>query len=100
MHIHVKEFKSSSFEPTRCYKCQKFHHCVAKLCTNSPRCGHCASDTHIRENCPHINDISKAKCLNCDNSGPQPHSSHSKLCPKYIELKKKLSENMINNGRH
>lgn len=69
---------------TQCYGCHGFNHFefnkerTIKTCKNISRCGHCASDQHRFKECPDKNDLSKAKCCNCDGK----HRSNSNKCKK------------------
>ena len=97
MHCPVFEFvTNSSPEPTRCFKCQKFHKSVAKICTHDVACGHC-SGPHSLSDCEHKNDPNKMKCINCN----EKHKSNDKNCPVYLKIKDKMMSSRIdisNNG--
>lgn len=91
LHISISMFKSSGYEPTRCYKCQGFHKTVAHFCKKSQACGFCSESTHSYKDCPHKGDESKAKCVNCHKN----HSSNHKLCKSYLEAKDKMKNSQL-----
>ncbi|GFU30434.1 uncharacterized protein TNCV_2490671 [Trichonephila clavipes] len=59
--------------PLRCFKCQRFGHSQTS-CRGQLTCSRCASVGHASTDCR-----LEQKCVNCS----QPHSSDSKLCPKW-----------------
>ncbi|GFT03969.1 uncharacterized protein TNCV_1731161 [Trichonephila clavipes] len=59
--------------PLRCFKCQRFRHSQT-ACRGQLTCSRCASVGHASTDCS-----LEQKCVNCS----LPHSSDSKLCPKW-----------------
>ncbi|GFX07867.1 uncharacterized protein TNCV_4161361 [Trichonephila clavipes] len=59
--------------PLRCFKCQRFGHSQT-ACRGQLTCSRCASVGHASSDC-----TLEQKCINCS----QPHSTDSKLCPKW-----------------
>ncbi|GFU62286.1 uncharacterized protein TNCV_2108591 [Trichonephila clavipes] len=59
--------------PLRCFKCQRFGHSQT-YCRGQLTCSRCVSVGHASPDCS-----LEQKCVSCS----QPHSSDSKLCPKW-----------------
>ena len=92
------------FYVTQCYHCQRFGHVAGSIyCPNKDKaavCSFCTGDHDTRQ-CPakQNNDISKMKCVNCENSGSKEDKRHAKshpassgLCPFFVNAKAKLME--------
>ncbi|GFV16228.1 putative RNA-directed DNA polymerase from transposon BS [Trichonephila clavipes] len=60
-------------KPLRCFKCQRFGHSQTS-CRGQLTYSRCTSVGHASTDCS-----LEQKCVNCS----QPHSSDSKLCPKW-----------------
>ncbi|GFW30444.1 uncharacterized protein TNCV_453821 [Trichonephila clavipes] len=67
--------------PLRCFKCQRFGHSQTS-CRGQLTCSRCASVGHASTDCS-----LEPKCINC----LQPHSSDSKICPKW-KIEKQIQE--------
>ncbi|GFW35206.1 uncharacterized protein TNCV_1695211 [Trichonephila clavipes] len=73
--------------PLRCFKCQRFGHSQT-ACRGQLTCSRCASVGHASSDC-----TLEQRCVNCS----QPHSSDSKLCPKW-KIEKQIQEIKTNNN--
>ncbi|GFU30366.1 uncharacterized protein TNCV_1478121 [Trichonephila clavipes] len=73
--------------PLRCFKCHRFGHSQT-ACRGQLTCSRCASVGHASSDC-----TLEQRCVNCS----QPHSSDSKLCPKW-KIEKQILEIKTNNN--
>ena len=96
-HCPVDELISNQHEPTRCYKCNKFHKSIARLCLNPVSCGYC-SESHKFTECHNKIDASKVKCSNYN----EPHPANDKSCTTYLQAKEKLINSSVSffNNHH
>ena len=66
---------------------------MAKLCENTPKCSHCASESHKYDECTLKTDLSKALCVNCNKN----HPSNSRKRAVYLKKKSNMETNRKNN---
>lgn len=81
--------------PTICWKCLMYGH-GGDNCFRPPACMICASNEHIRENCPNIKEETKFQCFNCiRNKRPANHRANDIQCPSRAEFLN-IRQNMQN----
>ena len=76
----------------RCRKCQVHGHNKGQCKKDKPTCSYCAGD-HFSDQCPHIGNEEKRRCINCFNSEKykdqcHSHSADSSECPVFRDFRK------------
>ena len=73
----------------RCKTCVGFDH-TSKHCTHKPRCLHCEKVGQNYDAC--VTKSEAARCAMCGGG----HTAMDKTCPKYIQVRDRLSTRIIN----
>ena len=90
--LKTTEIFRSGFRTTQCFGCQRFGH-IAKMCTQGPKCGHCAGD-HNTKDCK---GKEEARCSNCGRK----HTAWDSRCPTKLAAKAKAVQNRVQDaGRY
>lgn len=79
----------SELQIRQCYKCYGYGH-LARYCTKTARCGHCAAAAHAggEQACPERNGSGKKRCVNCSGR----HVAWDRSCPAAQEQRERVKE--------
>lgn len=89
---HQRVHASEHIPLLQCYSCLQYGHTRRRCSAAVTICSHCASSSHLYQNCPHKIDPSKAECHNCatqnrrNNKTSNKHSATSTKCPQMIQM--------------
>ncbi|KAG8783400.1 hypothetical protein FRC12_019764 [Ceratobasidium sp. 428] len=86
------QFRQIEEEPTRCLKCQKYGHRVAKCTATRDYCSQCGDD-HRSSACP---DRRRRYCVSCNFD---KHASWFRGCPAYERERVRLNQRKPENCR-
>ena len=100
--VSWKQYKSKDRNnPTICWKCLMYGH-GGDNCNRKMACMICASDQHIKRDCPYNKVESKVnvKCFNCVRANrPANHRANAVNCPSRAEYLV-IRQNIQNKNRH
>ena len=76
LEVHTCEVFNRATWLMQCFHCQAYGH-IARACRNTTKCAFCAGE-HQSGECRRTEDLTKAKCANCHQTG---HAAWMRVCP-------------------